>query len=80
MDYIELKLKTNPNRKAFLEFLKQNKIDFWITSVENRLDNEFHIYTDQNEEYMVFKEYLTPKNKEYYNFGINILKLLFYNL
>lgn len=67
IDYIELKLKTNPNRKAFLDFLKQNKIDSWITSVENRYDNEFHIYTDQNEEYIVFKEYLTDKNVTFYN-------------
>lgn len=67
MDYFDIKCIENPNRKSFLNFLKQNKIDSWVTSVENKYDNEFHVFSDKNEEYMSFKECLTPKNEDYYN-------------
>jgi hypothetical protein len=72
-DYLDLKNKKNPKRKAFLDFLKQNEIDSWVTSVENNFDNEFHIFANKNEECVVFKEYLNEKNEKYYN-GFNSFK------
>ena len=75
MHYLDIKCRENPNRKFFLDFLKQNKIDSWVTSVENKYDNEFHVSSNKNEECMSFKEYLTPKNEDYYN-EINSFKKL----
>ena len=67
MHYLEIKSRENPDRNSFLDFLKQNKIDSWVTSVENKYDNEFHVFSDKNEEYMAFKEYLTEKNGTFYD-------------
>jgi hypothetical protein len=75
MHYLDIKCIENPNRKAFLEFLKQNNIDSWVTSVENKSENEFHVFSNKNEEIISFKEYLTPKNEEYYD-DINSFKNL----
>lgn len=67
MHYLDIKSRENPDRNSFLDFLKQNKIDSWVTSVENKYDNEFHVFSDKNEEYILFKEYLNDKNEKYYN-------------
>ena len=78
MDYLKLKHKDNPRRGDFLNFLKQNRIDSWVTSAENKVDFEFHLFTEKNEKLMGFKEYLNKENEVEYN-KINSFKNLVFN-
>ena len=66
-DYLYLKHRDNPKRKAFFIFLKINTIDSWVTSVENREALEFHIFSDSNNEIIEFKEFIHKENKIIYD-------------
>ncbi len=57
-DYLYLKNKDNPKRKAFFNYLKRNNIDTWVTSVENKEAIEFHIFSDSNNDMIEFKEFI----------------------
>ncbi len=66
-DYLYLKNKDNPKRKAFLNYLKRNNIATWVTSVENKEALEFHIFSDSNNEMIAFKEFINKDNARTYN-------------
>lgn len=66
-DYLYLKNKDNPKRKAFFNYLKRNNIDTWVTSVENKEALEFHIFSDSNNELIEFKEFINNDNSSSYD-------------
>lgn len=61
--YLNIKNRNNPNAKPFLAFLKSNSIDSWVTPVENKHKMELHLFADDNNSVVEFKEEL-DKNKE----------------
>lgn len=74
-DYLYLKHRDNPKRKAFFNFLKINNIDTWVTSVENKEALEFHILSNSNNELIEFKEFINKDNSSTYD-KINSLSYL----
>lgn len=62
---LDIKSRHNPNRKAFLQFLKLNKIDSWVTSVEDNTCNELHLFTDKNNNLVRFKKIITHEKNPY---------------
>ena len=75
-DYLYLKIKENPKRYDFFNYLKKNNINTWVTSVENKEALEFHIFSDSNNELIEFKEFINDENKIVYN-DINSFKNIF---
>jgi hypothetical protein len=66
-DYIYLKIKENPKRNDFFNYLKKNNIDTWVTSVENTEALEFHIFSDSNNDMIEFKEFINKDNARTYD-------------
>lgn len=66
--YLNIKTRKNPKFKPFLEYLKRNDINSWVTSVENNTCMELHLFTDKNKNLVKFKELVdNEKNRTLVN-------------
>lgn len=59
LHYLDIKNFQNPNRELFLNFLISSGINSWISSVENNISNELHLFTSENKKLVKFKSFLT---------------------
>ncbi len=59
-----IKNRKNPKFESFLNFLRQNEIDSWVGSIENKIPMELHLFSINNNNLIKFKQYIDPeKNK-----------------
>ena len=71
--YLDLKKRNNHKRKDFLAYLKNFGIDSWVTSVHNGTDIELHLFAENNEKLIKFKQNIDNKknriivNKDSFN-------------
>ena len=56
--YLDIKHRLNPKRKAFLDFLKTNGMETWVSSVENGTSMELLLFSDNNNNLIKFKQYI----------------------
>ena len=54
--YLDVKHRNNPKRKDFLASLKNIGIDSWVTSIHNGTDIELHLFTDNNNSLIQFRQ------------------------
>lgn len=67
--YLDIKSRYNPLRKDFLNFLLNNGIQNWITSVHNTKSMELFLFSDQNSELVFFERFLESSNDKLYNYN-----------
>jgi len=62
--YLDIKHYKNPQRLDFINFLKENNIDSWVTYTEGNKKHlmELFLFTNINKDFVKFKKYISSKS------------------